>query len=122
MSLDRIQDRTLVSTAITTATLLASVASSSAGPCTAQIAQLEQQITQLQAGAASSGAGQPSGPQTLGAQLHHQPTQGSVENAQKQADADASAALERARKADAANDAGGCSAALDQAKQIYGFQ
>jgi hypothetical protein len=122
MSLDRIQNGAIVSTAITTATLLASVASCHAGPCTAEIAQLEQQIAQLQAGAAPSGAGQPSGPQSLGAQLHHQPTQGSVENAQKQADADASAALERARKADAANDAAGCATALDQAKQIYGIQ
>jgi hypothetical protein len=68
-----------------------------------------------------SGAGEPSAPQTLGAQLHHQPTAGTVQNAEHKANADGDAALERARKADAAGDAEGCTAALREAKNLYGI-
>jgi hypothetical protein len=103
------------------AALLASAAAAQAGPCTKQIADLEQQVKQLQASPSPSGAGQPSGSQTLGAQLHHQPTPGSVENAQGKADAEATAALGRARKADDAGDAAACAAALGEAKRLYGL-
>jgi hypothetical protein len=101
-------------------TLLGSVAAAWAGPCTKQIADLEQQVAQLQASPSPSGAGQPSASQTVGAQLHHQPTPGSVESAQSKANADANAALGRARKADSAGDAAACAAALDEAKRLYG--
>jgi hypothetical protein len=101
--------------------LLVSVAAAQAGPCTKQIAEVEQQITQLQATPSPSGVGQPSGPQTVGAQLHHQPTPGSVEGAQSKASADASAALGRARKADTAGDVKACAAAIDEAKRLYGI-
>ena len=47
----------------------------------------------------------PSAPQSVGAQLHHQPTPGSVEGAEHKAREMADAALDRARKADAAGDA-----------------
>lgn len=107
--------------ALAGAALLASVAAAQAGPCTKQIAEVEQQITQLQGTPSSSGAGQPSGPQTVGAQLHHQPTPGSVEGAQSKASADASAVLRRARKADTAGDAKACAAAIDEAKRLYGI-
>jgi hypothetical protein len=101
--------------------LLASVAAALAGPCTKQIADLEQQIRQLQANSSLSGAGQPSASQTVGAQLHHQPTPGSVENAQSKAKTDAIAALGRARNADKAGDAAACATALDEAKRLYGI-
>jgi hypothetical protein len=100
--------------------LLASAVGAEAGPCTKQIAEVQQQILQLQATPAS-GAGQPSAPQTVGAQLHHQPTPGSVESAQSKASTDASAALGRARKADAAGDLTACAAALEEAKRLYGI-
>jgi hypothetical protein len=107
--------------ALAGAALVASAAGAQAGPCTKQITEVEQQILQLQATPASSGAGQPSGPQTVGAQLHRQPTPGSVEAAQSKASADALAALGRARKADTAGDAKACAAAIDEAKRLYGI-
>ncbi len=61
------------------------------GTCTAQIAQLEQQIR---------GSG-PTAPQSIEAQLHHQPTPRTVQNAESKAIADADAALQRARQANA---------------------
>jgi hypothetical protein len=107
--------------ALAGAALVAGVTAAQAGPCTKQIATVEQQIQQLQATPSSSGAGQPSAQQTVGAQLHHQPTPGSIENAQSKANAEGSAALGRARKADAAGDAKACAAALDEAKRLYGI-
>jgi hypothetical protein len=101
--------------------LLVSAEAALAGPCTKQIAEVEQQIIQLQATPSPSGAGQPSASQTVGAQLHHQPTPGSVEGAQSKANADATAALGRARKADAAGDAAECAAALVEARRLYGL-
>jgi len=107
--------------ALAGAVLLASTAAAQAGPCTKQIAEVEQQVLQLQATPSSSGAGQPSAPQTVAAQLHRQPTPGAVENAQSKASADASAALGRARKADTAGDAAACAAAIDEARRLYGI-
>ena len=103
------------------AALLASVVGAQAGPCTKQIADLERQIMQLQSNPSDSGTGQPSASQTVGAQLDHQPTPGSVENAQGKATADANAALRRAHKADDAGDAAACTTALDEAKRLYGL-
>lgn len=92
-------------------------AGAQAGPCSTQIAQLEKQIGPSAAGAANG----PSAPQSLGAQLHHQPTPGAVENAESRADADAAAAFERARRADAAGDAEACRKALDETRLLYGI-
>ncbi len=103
------------------ATLLAGMAAAQAGPCTTQIAQFEQQIAQLQANPPPSGAGEPTAPQTLGAQLHRQPTPNSVQSAEHTANGDADAALDRAHKADAAGDAAGRAAALQKAKELYGL-
>jgi hypothetical protein len=74
-----------------------------AGPCTAQIEQLESQIHL----AASNPVVGPTTPQTVNAQLHRQPTPGAVEHGEAKANADGDAALERARKADAQGDASG---------------
>ena len=89
-----------------------------AGPCTTQISKLEQQI-KLSASNPEVG---PSGPQTVGAQLHHQPTPSTVERAETKANADADAALDRARKADAAGNASGCKSALVEARRLYGLE
>jgi len=91
-----------------------------AGPCTAQIAQLEQNIREAQAISPPGGAGEPSLPQSVGAQLHHQPTVRSVEGAESKANAEGATALDRARHADAIGDATGCAKALQEAKDLYG--
>jgi hypothetical protein len=108
--------------AVLAATMLAAgTIAVQAGPCTTQIAQLEQQVAHLQANPPPSGAGEATAPQSLGAKLHHQPTPSSVQSARQTANADADAALGRARKADDAGDAAGCAAALDEAKRLYGL-
>ena len=68
------------------------------------------------------GAGDASAPQTVDAQLHHQPTPGSVQSAERMANADGEAALVRARNADAAGDASACTKALMEAQAIYGIE
>jgi hypothetical protein len=98
--------------------LFARCGAAAAGPCAAQIADLERQIAEP-APAADNG---PTAPQTLGAQLHHQPTPGSVAGAEHVANKDADAALDRARQADAAGNAAACNAALTEARQLYGLQ
>ncbi len=86
-----------------------------AGPCTAQIAAIEQQIKQTPPGPTSG----PTAPQSVDAQLHHEPTPSDVAHAEHAASKDADAALDRARTADAAADAAGCNAALNEAKRLY---
>ena len=81
------------------------------GPCTVQIAQLERQI-RLAA---------PTGSQTLGAQLHYQPTPADVQNAESRASANANAALQRARQADADGDPVACAQAYDAARHHWIF-
>jgi hypothetical protein len=101
--------------------LLAGVTASQAGPCTGQIVVVEQQISQLEAAAPPSGAGEPSAPQSVGAQLHHEPTPGTVNGAEHRANADGDAALARARKADADGKADECAEALRVARHLYGI-
>lgn len=83
-------------------------AAAHAGPCATQISQVERQIQTLAAASPPGGAGDPSAPQSVGAQLHHQPTPGSVESAEHEANADGEAALARARKADDEGNASVC--------------
>jgi len=97
------------------AALLASPGVAHSGPCTTQIAALEQQIDAATPGPKSG----PTFSQTLGAQLHYQPTPRDVEHAEQVANTRARAALDRARQADAAGDAAGCNAALIEAKRLY---
>lgn len=103
-----IPERSLIAVAATAA-FLSGGANAHAGPCAAQIAQL-QKIAQSKT---------PTLPQTSGSQLHHQPTVADVENAQDQAKAAATAALDRARKADAQGDAAACTNALAEFKKLY---
>jgi hypothetical protein len=103
------------------AALLASTWSARAGPCTSQIAATEQQINQAAAVSPPGGEGTPSADQTIGAQLHHQPTPGAVENAEHKANALAEAALEQARQADARGDADACIDALREARHLFGL-
>jgi hypothetical protein len=108
--------------AVAAVALISGSALSHAGPCTGQITQVEQRIHQAQAVAPPGDAGTPSAPQSVGAQLHHQPTPGSVENAESKAREGAEAALDRARNADAAGDSAKCARALEDAKELYGLQ
>jgi len=88
-----------------------------AGPCTTQIDQTESQIHL----AALNPATGPTAPQTVDAQLHHQPTPGAIQQGEAKANADGDAALERARKADAQGNIDGCHVALRQARDLYGL-
>jgi hypothetical protein len=102
----------------TAAILICGIGAAYSGPCTADIGQLEHQI-------AGDIPGPNSGPtttQSVGAQLHHQPTPGSVGAAAHVANKDGDAAIERAKKADAAGDAPGCNQALAEARRLYDIQ
>jgi len=90
-----------------------------AGPCTNDIVQLQAQIARAEAASPSAG---PSAAQSVGAQLHHQPTPSSVGAAESKASVGARAALDRARAADAAGDAAGCQRALKEARDLFGLQ
>jgi hypothetical protein len=92
-----------------------SVASAHAGPCTDEIAQFELAVRQS-AGKPNAG---PSAPQSIGAQIDHQPTPASIKRAEKRARAIFSAILARAKRLDARGDRAGCAQALSAARDMY---
>jgi hypothetical protein len=109
--------RSLAVTGLRIVTLIGLVvapASAYAGPCTTLIAEVERYVERL--------TSVPSAKQTIGAQLHHQPTPQSVEQGLNEARANAEAALDRARKADADGDVAACTKAVDEVKLIYGLE
>jgi hypothetical protein len=73
---------------------LALLTSAHAGPCTSEIEAVEKAIN------AANSPYAPMAPQSVGAQLGHQPTPSSVARAEGQADAGYQAALDRARALD----------------------
>jgi hypothetical protein len=97
--------------------LLSTASFAHAGPCTAQIAQIQRQMN---ADNTSVSEG-PSAPQTIGAQLGRQPTPATVQNGEHEASALAQAALDRVRKADDAGSAAACREALAKFKNLYGL-
>ena len=97
--------------------LLSSGSFAHAGPCTAEIAQIQQQMN---ADNTSVSEG-PSAPQTIGAQLGRQPTPATVQSAEREASAFAQAALDNVRKADDSGNAAVCSEALAKFKDLYGL-
>jgi hypothetical protein len=101
--------------ATTAATLLCGSGAAHSGPCTSQIEELERQIGH---GSSSAKSG-PTAPQSIEAQLHHQPTPETVRNAEHKANADAAAALQRARQADTDDNAAACAKALGEAKRRW---
>jgi len=103
---------------LTAVTFVGGVDAAQAGPCTTQIAEVERYLARLAPGPASG----PTAPQSVGAQLHHQPTPGSVQGAESKAREMADAALERARKADAEGNVSACEKALAEAKELYGLE
>ena len=84
------QKKVVLSTAIALSTAFTAWAGNAAhsGTCTAQIAQLERQIRGSRLTA----------PQSIDAQLHHQPTPRTVQNAESKAIANTDAALQPARQ------------------------
>jgi len=86
-----------------------------AGPCSKDITSFEEAVHRS-AGDPNAG---PVAPQSIGAQLSHQPTPRSIKRAQQRAQAAFDAALARAKRLDARGDRGGCTRALTQAKRMY---
>jgi hypothetical protein len=93
------------------------IAAAAAGPCTAQIEQIDKALSQ--GGRSKIG---PTGQQTTAAQRHVQPTPQSVEQAQQSAQERLNAALARARSLDAAGDGAECAKAVEQIRTMIGLQ
>jgi hypothetical protein len=94
------------------------VASVHAGPCTADIARFELAVRQS-AGKPDAG---PFAPQSIGAQIDHQPTPASIKRAEKRARAIFAATLARAKRLDARSNRAGCTQALSAARDMYNLQ
>lgn len=101
--------------ATTSASVLCGGSAAHSGPCTLQIARLERQIQH----AGSSPQSGPTAPQSIVGLLHHQPTPDAVQNAERKANSDAAAALDRARQVDVDGSAVACAKALDEAKHHW---
>jgi hypothetical protein len=89
-----------------------------AGPCGLAIAQFEQAVLQ----SANKPDVGPMARQSIGAQLDHQPTPGSVARAEARAQTTFEASLARAKRLDARGDRAGCTRALAAAKRMYNLQ
>lgn len=100
---------------IVCAALALSATYAKAGPCSEDIAQFEAAIRQS-AGNPDAGL---TAPQSVGAQLSHQPTPESLKRARQQLQSKFSAAMARAKRLDAKGDRAGCSRALGVAKRMY---
>jgi hypothetical protein len=85
-----------------------------AGPCTADIAQFES-LMQQTAGNPDAGL---TAPQSIDAQLNHQPTQGSVRRSESRLRSTFAARMARAKFLDAQGNPG-CAVALRAAKKLY---
>ena len=85
-----------------------------AGPCTADIAQFEALMQQT---AGSPGAGL-TAPQSVDAQLNHQPTESSIRRAQSRLRSTFAARMARAKYLDAQDDPR-CAISLRAAKKLY---
>jgi hypothetical protein len=102
--------------------LAASSTSSHAGPCTAQIAQVQVQVNDKADTLAGAGR---TAPESTSALRHQQPTPNSVASAEESLGEGTSvekalAALERAREADRAGNAAICKQDLAEARRVIG--
>ena len=96
----------------------ATIAAAAAGPCTAQIEQIDKALSQ----SGSKWNVGPTGQQTTAAQRHVQPTPQSVEQAQQSAQERLNGLLARARSLDADGDGTECAKAVEQIKMMTGLQ
>jgi len=95
-------------------TIFASTVSALAGPCTADISQLENTIRN----SATNPLAGPTGQQTIAAQLGHQPTPDSVRQAEEQASEKVESTLSRAKVLDAQGRGAECERALHEARLL----
>jgi hypothetical protein len=86
-----------------------------AGPCTSDIAAFEAAIANSQGNPLAGLTAR----QTVGAQLEHQPTPASVEQAQARLKQRFAAAMARAKRYDAHGNRLGCTRELAKAKRMY---
>lgn len=96
-------------------TLGFNLAAAQAGPCAAAIAQFEKAVRESKS---NPGPG-PGAPQSVGAQLEHQPTPESMKLAEQRAQKGFEAVLARAKMLDAKGKRAACMEALTDAKLIY---
>jgi hypothetical protein len=87
-------------------------------PCSVGLAKIERQIAHSKSNPLEG----PTARQTVGAQLHHQPTSAAVKSAERKANADFQKALAQAREANARGDAAACARAVSRARELYGVQ
>ena len=99
---------------VVVAAICVSTASALAGPCTADISQLENAVRN----STTNPVAGPTAPQSIGAQLGRQPTQDSVRQAEEQARARVESTLLRAKALDAQGRAGECTRAVREAKLL----
>jgi hypothetical protein len=97
------------------ALVCSSIPIAQAGPCSEDIAKFETDIRQS-AGNPNAGL---TAPQSIDAQLNHQPTPDSLKQARQRLQSKFSATMARARQLDAKGDREGCTRALSAAKRMY---
>jgi hypothetical protein len=107
--------RPVIATLIASVIVGAPIASAQAGPCSGAIAQFEQAVRS----SARTVHAEPTAPQSIGAQLHHQPTPESVGHAEGMAQAALEQALSRAKTLDAEGNEAECMQALSHAKLMF---
>ena len=104
--------------------LLLSTVPCAAGPCAKDIVSMQARIEARMGQLAAAG---PSAKQSLGAQMHRQPTPGSMANAERKLGelspdtiVKVNKAMDRAQKADNGGDEKGCRQALEDVARIIG--
>jgi hypothetical protein len=103
----------IMATSVLALALLAAVAPAGAGPCGQQVAAFRKSLPiEKMRGPVGSA------PQSLGAQLEHQPTPQSVARAQQDAESELSKVLKRAAAFDAEGKEGECRDAFARAKLL----
>jgi hypothetical protein len=104
-----------ITAALLCAVLALAATNAWAGPCTSDIAQFEAAIRSSQ-GNPLAGL---TAPQSVGAQLGHEPTPASLKQAQARLKSRFSATMARAKRYDAQGNRLGCTRALTAAKRMY---
>jgi hypothetical protein len=103
---------------VAVATICVSTVPALAGPCMADISQLENTV----GNSAPNPLAGPTGRQTIAAQLGHQPTRDSVRQAEEQARAKVESVLSRAKALDAQGRGEECTDAVREAKLLLDVQ
>ena len=92
------------------------IATASAGPCAGEITEFRSSLSQDKNGEPTFVG---TAPQSIGAQLEHQPTPASVEQAEARLQKKFAAAMARAKRYDAQGNRLGCTRELAKAKRMY---